>query len=112
MKPKVLLVEDEEMIRKMVQRILDNHYDVITATNGQEAYEKYRNLPESEKPDINPNDRFGYFRIRRKIQELKEDIEWSRESYLDWLSRSRFSLKAASPTCAFRSSRPRQGSWT
>jgi len=46
MKRKILLVEDDELIRKLVQRALREDYEVMVATNGQEGYEKYRNTPD------------------------------------------------------------------
>lgn len=34
----ILVVDDEEQVRKLLQRILaEAHYDVVTAANGQEA---------------------------------------------------------------------------
>ena len=36
----VLVVDDEETNRKMLQRMLSTHYDVITAENGKDALDK------------------------------------------------------------------------
>lgn len=44
MKAKILLVDDEEILRENIALILQQEgYDVVEASNGQEAYEKYLN---------------------------------------------------------------------
>ena len=45
---KILIVDDEEMMLMLAERILSRKYDVVTATNGFEAIELY----ESEHPDL------------------------------------------------------------
>ncbi|OGM19143.1 hypothetical protein A2955_05210 [Candidatus Woesebacteria bacterium RIFCSPLOWO2_01_FULL_37_19] len=46
---KILLVEDDPVLRKMYSDKLDSYgYNLVTASDGQEAYEKYQN----EKPNI------------------------------------------------------------
>lgn len=45
----ILVIDDDELIRAMVQRFLEfDHYTVITAPNGATGLEKY----ETEKPDL------------------------------------------------------------
>lgn len=48
MKPVLLIVEDDAGIRKYVEQAFEPHYSVHTATNGEEGYEKARQLM----PDI------------------------------------------------------------
>ncbi len=44
-KPKILVVDDEEAVRNLLQRILEEvGYDVVTAANGQEALDKVSQL--------------------------------------------------------------------
>ncbi|MCR4597622.1 MAG: hypothetical protein K5678_01160 [Acetatifactor sp.] len=38
-KRRILIVEDEEINRLILSNILEKEYDVLTATNGQEALE-------------------------------------------------------------------------
>ena len=45
---KILIVDDEEMMLMLAERILSRKYDVVTATNGFEAIDLY----ESEHPDL------------------------------------------------------------
>ena len=40
-RPRILVVDDEQMVREFVQKALENAgYDVITASNGREALDK------------------------------------------------------------------------
>ena len=45
---KILVVDDEEMMRKITNRILSKEYEVVLAGSGQEAIEVY----EKERPDL------------------------------------------------------------
>jgi CheY-like chemotaxis protein len=45
---RILLAEDEKEVRKVFRRMLGSRYEVIEATNGQEAVEKYK----AHKPDL------------------------------------------------------------
>lgn len=47
-KPKVMVVEDDLAVLEAVQVMLGDRYEVIVATNGKEAIEKYQEY----KPDI------------------------------------------------------------
>jgi CheY-like chemotaxis protein len=47
-RPRVLVVEDEEGIRKFVKRVLEEDYDVRFAANGQEGLQQARAV----RPDI------------------------------------------------------------
>ncbi|MGE4318117.1 MAG: response regulator [Deferribacterales bacterium] len=47
-KPIVLYVEDEDIIRGLVAKFLEKHFEVITAANGCEALEKFN----SQKADF------------------------------------------------------------
>lgn len=47
-KPKILIVEDHEDLRQMVEDDLNSDFEIITAENGQEGYNKAL----SEKPDL------------------------------------------------------------
>ncbi len=45
---KILIVDDDEMIRMMTNKILSQHYTIVSADSGQQAIEIY----EKEKPDM------------------------------------------------------------
>ena len=47
-KKKVLVVDDETAVRKLVRKILSKYYDVLEAQNGEEAV----NMAQSQKPDV------------------------------------------------------------
>ena len=46
--PKILIVDDEKMMLKIVSKILSKNYEIICASSGAEAIELF----ESEKPDM------------------------------------------------------------
>ena len=48
MKKKILIADDEPEIVDIVRKMLENEYDVITAYDGEEAYQKAK----KEKPDL------------------------------------------------------------
>jgi DNA-binding response OmpR family regulator len=47
-KQSILVVDDEQHVRELLKRILEEEYDVILANNGKEALEKFK----GEKPDL------------------------------------------------------------
>ncbi len=47
-KKKILIADDEPEIVEIVKRMLENEYEIITAYDGEEAYEKAK----KEKPDL------------------------------------------------------------
>ena len=47
-KNSILVVDDEDHVRELRKRILEDEYDVILAENGKEALEKFK----STKPDL------------------------------------------------------------
>lgn len=47
-KKKVLVVDDEPAVRRLVRKILSNYYAVLEAQNGEEAV----NMAHSQKPDL------------------------------------------------------------
>ena len=47
-KKKVLVVDDETAVRKLVRKILSKDYTVLEAQNGEEAV----NMAQSQKPDV------------------------------------------------------------
>jgi two-component system response regulator MprA len=47
-KKRVLAVDDDELIRTMLSRVLSSAYDVVVARNGEEALQEIRR----EKPDL------------------------------------------------------------
>ena len=48
MKPKILIVDDEYLMRKFMELAFSQEYELVEAGDGAEAIEKYK----SEKPDI------------------------------------------------------------
>jgi DNA-binding response OmpR family regulator len=47
-KQSILVVDDEQHVRELLKRILEEEYDVILANNGKEALEKFK----GKKPDL------------------------------------------------------------
>jgi DNA-binding response OmpR family regulator len=47
-KQSILVVDDEQHLRELLKRILEEEYDVILAENGKEALEKFK----CTKPDL------------------------------------------------------------
>jgi DNA-binding response OmpR family regulator len=47
-KQSILVVDDEQHVRELLKRILEEEYDVILAENGKEALEKFK----CTKPDL------------------------------------------------------------
>lgn len=43
MKPTILIIEDNKIVQKAFQYVLDKKYKIITATNGQEGVEAIKN---------------------------------------------------------------------
>jgi signal transduction histidine kinase len=74
-KRKILIIDDDVEIRKMMSLTLGDHgYDLITASNGREGIEKVRSeLPELVLLDLNLPDMNGK-EILRKIRETSEEI--------------------------------------
>ena len=74
---KILLVEDEELIRMEMQEILELEYENIeVACNGQEGLEKYKSF----KPDIVVSDIqmpiMDGLEMIEKIQEYGDEVEY------------------------------------
>ena len=47
-KRKILIVDDEPYVRRLIKRALDNGYIVLEASDGEEAI----NITRTEKPDL------------------------------------------------------------
>lgn len=68
-KQKILVVDDEQGIVEMIQSYFEDCYEVITATNGQEALQKIRYKPDLILLDINMPDIDG-LEVCQKIREI------------------------------------------
>lgn len=84
--PYVLLVEDDEMTRRLVATMFKEQYHVITAANAKEALSKYlTNAPDIVFLDINLPDHDG-FQVLKKILENDPEayvVMFSGNSYID-----------------------------
>ena len=55
-KPKVLVVDDDPDILEILELTLENDYQVLTATDGEQALEKIKNDQSSNKSPKNGGD--------------------------------------------------------
>ena len=72
---KILVVDDEDQIRKLLKRFLEaKDYDVITASSGKEALEKIKEKPTIVLLDVMMPDMNG-LKVLEKIKERSPSIE-------------------------------------